>query len=42
MTTNEESMKSKKKLATIIDNKNAIEEIEVELKKAQGKWTSLK
>ena len=42
ITTNEESMESKKRVANIIDNTNIIGEIEVELEKTQGKWTSLK
>ena len=42
ITMNEESIEIKKRVATIIDNTSAIEEIEVELEKAQGKWVILK
>ena len=40
--TNEESMEIKKRIVTIVENSNIIEEIELEVKKAQGKWMSLK
>ena len=35
-------MDSKKKVVIIVDNASTIEEIEVELEKAQGKWMILK
>ena len=35
-TTNEESMERKKRVATITDDANTIEEIEVELERVQG------
>ena len=36
ITTNDESTESMKRVTTIIDNTNTIEEVEVELEKAQG------
>ena len=42
MTTNEEPMASKKRVATIVDNTRTVEETEIESEKAQGKWMSLK